>query len=390
MTDTLGKKCASAARHRHETWRERLLGYATVTATAALVWFWAANQTKQTSEVSFRLHFVPGSIENQFVGPDEPLMVRVQFSGSSSAVESAVEAVNGRTIDVAVGTCGIPSESGGHDVALADVIARIAAVADAGASVRSVQPPSTAVAVETAVRREATVTARFANARTAGQTTIEPAMVQVVVPATLAERLPASLVVDAMLTTEMLAHLEPGRRHQVEVPLSLPAELATIIGRARIDPSKARIVFTLTSTDATLTLKQVAVQIAAATGELAGRSISLAHNDEFLHEVVLAGPQDALRSIERGEAKVIAIVHLAREDFARRTDRKEISVWLLPAGVRVVSVNGVTTNAPSVGVEIAGVDNTGLKTLESKNLESKNLGSKNLGSKTSGLGNSGK
>ena len=128
------------APHRHETWRERLLGYATVTATAALVWFWAANQTKQTSEVSFRLHFVPGSIENQFVGPDEPLMVRVQFSGSSSAVESAVEAVNGRTIDVAVGTCGIPSESGGHDVVLADVIARIAAVADAGASVRSVQP----------------------------------------------------------------------------------------------------------------------------------------------------------------------------------------------------------------------------------------------------------
>ena len=100
---------------------------------------------------------------------------------------------------------------------------------------------------------------------------------------------------------------------------------------------------------------------------------------------MLAGPQDALRSIERGEAKVIAIVHLAREDFARRTDRKEVSVWLLPAGVRVVSVNGVTTNAPSVGVEIVGVDNTGLK-----NLGSKNLGSKNLGSETSGLGNSGK
>ncbi len=341
------------AHHRQESWRERLLGYATVTATAALIWVWASGQTRQSIDVSFAVHFVPGSSANQFVGPDQPLEVRVEFSGSKSAVDRAVDALNGRTIDIPVGTCGVPNESGGHDVVLRDVIARLPLISETGASVRTVQPASAAIAIEAAVRREAAVTAHFGNARTAGETVIDPKSVEVSIPAALAEKLPSALVVEATLTAEVLARLEPGRRHQLDAPLALPAELAATIGRARIEPARARVVFTLESRERTLHLKQVAVQIAAATGELSGRTVTLARDDEFLRDVVLAGPEDSLRAIERGEAKVLAIVHLAREDFARRADRKEITLWMLPPGVRVVSVHGASDTAPSVGVSIS-------------------------------------
>jgi hypothetical protein len=337
---------------RHENWRDRLLGYATVTATSALIWFWASNQTRHSADVNCRVHFIPGSVENQLVGPEEPVSVRVQLLGSKVAVDRAVSALNGRTLDIAVGTLGVPSDTGGHDVALADVLAQMPLIAESGATVRAVQPTSATVAIEALTRRDASIAPRFGAARTSGETAIDPSKATVLVPSVIADKLPSTLVVEAAPSAEMLALLEPGRRHQVEVPLVLPPEVAALVGRARIDPPTARIVFTLESAERTLALRQVAVQVAAATGELAGRSVTLSAADEFLRDVVLAGPEDSLRAIERGEAKVIAIVHLAREDFARRTSRKEVTVWMLPPGVRVVSVAGAPTSAPSVGVEI--------------------------------------
>jgi hypothetical protein len=134
--------------NRPETWRDRLVSYAAVTAIATLVWLWASNQTRHVAEANMRLLIVPESPETQAVGPPEPLAVRVQFTGSKVAVDHAVDAVNGKTLSVKTGTCGIPNSVGGYELTLADVIEQIPAVESTGASVRSTQPSFTTIAID--------------------------------------------------------------------------------------------------------------------------------------------------------------------------------------------------------------------------------------------------
>jgi len=55
--------------NRPETWRDRLVSYAAVTAIATLVWLWASNQTRHVAEANMRLLIVPESPETQAVGP---------------------------------------------------------------------------------------------------------------------------------------------------------------------------------------------------------------------------------------------------------------------------------------------------------------------------------
>lgn len=134
--------------HRSEGWRERLLSFATITAIAALVWNWASTQTRQTGEANCRIHFLPASAEAQSVGPADPITVRVQFSGSKAAVDAAVNAVNGRVFDVAVGTLGVPAEPGGHEIQLGDLLAQMPVVDESGAHVRWVLPASASIAID--------------------------------------------------------------------------------------------------------------------------------------------------------------------------------------------------------------------------------------------------
>ena len=338
---------------RIETWRERLLTIATVTATTALVWVWASSQTRQSADVTCEIHFVPATPESQIVEPTEPITLRIQFTGSKIAVDRAIDAMNGRTIDVPVGTAGVPNESGAHKVMLADMLAQLPVVSESGAAVHSVQPSSAGLAVETLVTREARVTARFGNARAGGEVAIEPSTVRVMIPSQQLAGIPDQLVVDAIVPADTLAQLEPGRRHQVEALLTLPPDVAAIAGRARITPAKARVAFTLDSAERALTIKQVPVQISASPTQLASHAVRLAQSDEYLANVMLAGPEPLLRAIERGEIKsmVAAIVTLGDADFEQTSVRKPIALWSLPPGVRVVSVGGLTA-IPTVQVEI--------------------------------------
>lgn len=333
-------------------WQERLLTFVTVTAITALVWIWATNQTRQTTDVTCMLHFVPASSERQIVLPAESIPIRIQFAGSRSEIERAVEACNGRTLDLAVGTAGVPGEPGVHEVVLADALALFGAIEKSGASVRAVQPAFASVEVRALVARDATVRPRFGSARLSGDAIVQPATVQLLLPADAADALPTTAAVDAVVPPEILGDLEAGRRHQLDLALTLPPDLAGLAGRVRIDPPRARIAFTLESTERSTVLRQVPVQVAASPVELAERSVRLAPEDEFLREVALSGPEDAIRAIERGDARIIAFVHLSREDFARGTARKEVSTWLLPPGVRVVAVNG-SGAAPTVALSFS-------------------------------------
>ncbi|MEY3026686.1 MAG: hypothetical protein RLZZ238_1583 [Planctomycetota bacterium] len=221
------------APHRPESWREKLLSYATVTATAALIWIWASNQTRQSADANCRVHFLPADRETQSVGPEEPVSVRLQFTGSKSAVEAAVNAVNGRIFDLTVGTTGIPSEPGSHDIPLAQILKAVSGVSDSGAALRAVQPQTASIVIETIVRREARVIVRPAGRGALTGVTFEPRTVSVWVPEALLPKLPSTLVVEAVVPQTGL--------EESEVTLSLPSDIAAVVGKVRIDPPRVTV-----------------------------------------------------------------------------------------------------------------------------------------------------
>lgn len=221
-----------------DSWKERLLSFATVTATAALIWIWASSQTRQSADANCRLHFVPSAADTQSVGPEEPISVRIQFSGSKSEVEDAVNAVNGRVFDIVVGSAGVPSTPGGHEVSLAELIAAMPAIEETGVRVQSVQPSIANVAIETVVRREARILVRTASGGPARAAVAEPAVVSIWVPEPLLPRLPEPIVVEAIVGDGFMAS-PPGST--TDVPVALPADTAALIGRARMDPVRVRV-----------------------------------------------------------------------------------------------------------------------------------------------------
>jgi len=223
----------TAHAHRSDSWRDRLLSFATVTATTVLIWIWASSQTRQTAEANCRIHFIPATADTQRVGPEEPISVRIQFSGSSTAVESAVNAVNGRVFDIPVGTLGTPSVSGGHEVTLDSVIAAMQPIEESGATVRSVQPATANLAIEAIVRREATVVVRAAQSGALTRVRHEPQTVSIWLPAGLDGKLPESLVVEAFAP-----HTS---QRELEITLRLPPDIEAVVGRARIEPSTVRV-----------------------------------------------------------------------------------------------------------------------------------------------------
>jgi hypothetical protein len=235
MMMSLRTNGAKHPQHQPESWREKLLSFATVTATALLIWIWASGQTRQSAEANCRIHFLPASADAQSVGPEEPVSVRVQFSGSKSSVEDAVNAVNGRVFDIVVGTAGVPNTPGGHEVSLAELIAAMPAIEETGVLVRSVQPSIANVAIESVVRHEARVLVRTASGAIIESAVVEPETVSIWVPQPLVARMTDPCTVDAIVPSA------PAPGVTVEVPVTLPADVATTLGRARIEPNRVRV-----------------------------------------------------------------------------------------------------------------------------------------------------
>jgi hypothetical protein len=235
MMMSLRTNGAKHPQHPPESWREKLLSFATVTATALLIWIWASGQTRQSAEANCSIHFLPASADAQSVGPEEPVSVRVQFSGSKSSVEDAVNAVNGRVFDIVVGTAGVPNTPGGHEVSLAELIAAMPAIEETGVLVRSVQPSIANVAIESVVRHEARVLVRTASGAIIENAVVEPETVSIWVPQPLVARMTDPCTVDAIVPSA------PAPGVTVEVPVTLPADVATTLGRARIEPNRVRV-----------------------------------------------------------------------------------------------------------------------------------------------------
>ena len=333
--------------------KESIANATVVTLVTLLIWTWAAGETRETEPSFVDLELVSPTEGSLQFSPSRIPTVRLMIRGPRRAVESASERLR-EPVEITAGTLGVPAEPGEHDLDLARVTTELLESWRLPVTVIDANPAMVRVQVEAlSQRRSRIVPILPASARTTGRLEIEPESATVVLPNAI-EGLD-DLEIEARITERDLEGRQPGRRHQFQVTLQLPEALAEVAENARIDPPIAEVRLTLDSNDEDLELSApVPVQIAGPAADLEDWSVEVDPSSAYLRKVVLRGPADEIQRLRdrEGGLGVIAFVHLTSDDLLQMVEEKPVTLWSLPPGIEVTSVDGDATSSPRIAVRI--------------------------------------
>ena len=343
--------------------RERIITILTVTLVTVLIWIWAAGETRRTEREFASLSFVPPTEGSLRITPSEVANVEFEIRGPQRAISKATERFR-TLIDVPVGAFGLPATPGEHQIQMQGLAEALVSEWRLPITVLSADPPSVTVTIESLSRREARVSALLpASVRTIGNTEVSPASAMIELPGDPAQlESLGELVLNARVSKSDLEGRLPGALHRVQVPLQVPQEFADRLksmgidpGTIRPDPLNAQVTLTLDSNDVELSLPNpVPVQIAGPPTALEDWIVTIDPSSAFLRNVVLRGPKDVIGQLEQrqGGLGVIAFVHLTSDDLLTRVQEKPVTLWSLPEGVEVTSVENDATSSPRVRLVI--------------------------------------
>lgn len=334
------------------SWRAHLGTVGLVTLITVLIWIWAAGETAEVRNFEARVDLRPTDPQRMRVSPDRVEgNVRIVARGSTRALGRFQDLLAEGPIDLVAGVGGMPSAEGVSPVNLASVLADLPTVRNTGVSLEQVDPLSIEVRIDPLESLGLRVVAELPPGllQLDGDLQVEPPEAFARLPAAL-RRETSTLTVLAVPDRRQLEQLEPGT-HTLTVALQFPPGLAAVARGAAIDPPTVQISFTSRSRTATTTLASVPVQVAGISGELQRHTVAV--QDEFLREVVLSGPPEAIARIDAGQARIVAFVHLDSRDLDRRIETKRVSLWMLPKGVSVQRVGDHEGSDPEVRLSIA-------------------------------------
>ncbi|TVQ54614.1 MAG: hypothetical protein EA377_05080 [Phycisphaerales bacterium] len=325
-----------------------------VTAVTALIWFWAAAETRGDRSISVRLQFVVADPDDWLVTPPQRT-VRIEVQGSRLALDQAdrvlrqpvpiefVPVVGAKTIDIL-------NALRDHDELEAT-----------GVRIRSAEPSVVEIDSDRIVRVPARVRATLPGVQTVGEVEVRPAEVTVAMPSRLRERWLGAINVEAFVDRGRLDQLDPGRHHVIDVAVR-PADGLPSNGGIQIEPGTVQLAFTMRSRIRETRLDQVRVQLAGPPEDY--REFRVDVLDPILRDVTIRGEGDLIRRIESEEVTVVAILHLSNREKEQRIDAKPISYFLAlirepdgaSRGVQVEGQIGDSLRPPPIRLDIQRID----------------------------------
>lgn len=339
--------------------RDRIVNIVTVTLVTVLIWMWAAGETRRTEREFATLSFVPPTEGSLRITPSELPNVEFEIRGPQRAIAAAAERFR-TLVEIPAGAFGVPADPGDHQVQLRGLGESLVSEWRIPVTVLSADPPSIMVEIEALSRREARVVAMLPDSvGTIGNTEVSPSSATIELPGdpSQLESL-GELVLTAQVNRSDLEGRLPGALHRVQVPLQVPAELASRLEALGIDPNSirpdpldAQVTLTLDSNDVELKLPNpVPVQIAGPAAALDDWTVTIDPESTFLRDVVLRGSKDVIGQLAQREGGlgVIAFVHLTSDDLLTRVTEKPVTLWSLPEGVEVTSVENDATSSPRI------------------------------------------
>jgi hypothetical protein len=309
-----------------------------VTAVAVLIWVWAAGETRTEREFNAHVRFtVPAS----WIVDRQRVNVRFKAEGSRLALERAEQALR-RELSVA-----LPAVAGRQTIDLMDVLPDIPHVKATGVRIL---PPTDPVAVELEIDEikhvPARIRASLPGVQTIGEIEIEPPTAMVSLPVSHRQRLPGEIVLDAFIERSRLETLRPDIRHTLDAPLRLPETPGATADNVTIEPTTARVSFTVRSRIRELALESVRIQVAGPHEDHGEYVVEL--EDPWLRGVTISADADLIRRIENNEATVVAVLHLTSLEKEQRIERKPVAYFVALGGPRPVVVDARVGDSPEL------------------------------------------
>ncbi len=307
-----------------------------VTLIAVMVWLYAEAQTLDSlvkTDLPVRILLPQGSdlIPQVELEPDR---IRLEILGPAKTIESLRQEL--RAIELPVGQYGVPDVPGTHNLVLASIIPQTPLVSGSRVSVVQIDPPVLEMTLDR--WREVDLTVQMdeiPGVDFAPGVVFNPVQVRVRIAESILSRLDSnSLRLVANPNRRDLVDIQPGVRHTVQVPLSIPAIADS--SKYEITAPSVFMSFEIRSRRATVTRSAVPIHLVLPAMEQNRYRVVL--EELFIPEVTVSGPQALIdRFGPEGDLRLIGYLRLSSDDLSRGIAEKTVTFDHLPDQITVDS-----------------------------------------------------
>jgi hypothetical protein len=296
-----------------------------VTVVTALIWAWAATETREEKTVFGTVRFAIEDETTQWLIAPRDLAPNITLEGSKMAIQRAEQVLRtGLVLDIR------KREPGRQTIDLAQAIQEHRLIADTGATVSATEPATIGLDVDRIVHVQAARIDPKLPGVQVRDLEIDQTNVVISMPSLVRERYPGDLAVEAFVETRQLQGLPPGVQHNVDAAIRLPQVGLQNQPAVTVTPATVRISFTILSRTRELLLDSVRVQVEGSPENFREYLVEL--TEQTLREVTVEADADLIQRIEAGEMYVAAVVHLSLTDMEQGVTQKAASFFLaLPA-----------------------------------------------------------
>jgi len=310
-----------------------------VTIVTLLVWLFAESRTLRVETVLVPIEISVGGSSSAFrlTDPDSWTgSVEIELLGPAAEIdEIRGRAIKGITLEIGDELEATP---GVRSVELLEAIRKDALFAQSGLTVRRTHPSLLGLETDRLETITLAVEVDLEGVQTSGPVTIEPAEIEVRIPATVASGLELHAI--AQVPPGAISALTPGRRTEISQVVigidGLPEEAWGV----RLEEPRAVVTMAIRVRTESLTLREVPVRLSLLPGDLAVWTMEMAPEDRVLENVLLTGPVSAIEQIRRGDVVLWAVATVGTEiaegqdaDAVERTVVAPVRLVGLPAGV---------------------------------------------------------
>lgn len=318
--------------------KTRLGTYLVVTAITLLIWIWAAGETRNEDTVYARVKVLASSDFETIVSPAGDRQVDIEVKGSARSIQRLRQMLS-QPLELTTGSYGIPREAGRHTISLAEAIQAQPEMTQGDITILNTDPSTLEIEVDSMTQISVPVEPILTGVTLGGEAVSNPETATLTLPSRIVAQIPGARVI-AEPSPSTLSGLEAGRSQRILVPLRLPAALRPYAQNITIDPTSVQLAFTLILKTRSSTIPIVPVQVAAPAQDLSEYTVTIDPSSQFLADVVIEGAVDVVKAFEEKKPPVVAFVHLTSDDLSRMVEEAPVTLWELPEGLRVTSVDG--------------------------------------------------
>lgn len=320
------------------SWQREIWTYLVVTIVTALIWAWAAGETREQHTI--------GSAQVQFIVPDAAgwvispsrQAVTLELSGPKRGLQE-MEHHFRRPVSVVV-----PVIAGKQGIELREQLQRLDEVRQSGVTIVSVEPPVAELELDPIERMTVKIKPDLSGVTPEGEIVVDPPEAVISLPSTARKDLGPDVAVTAKFERFELDGLKAGVPHALEAKLSLSNGTTAPPEHVLITPAKAKVSFTIRSRTRDTTLASVPVMLAAGEEK---DNIDVVLQTHSLENVVVTADADLVRRIETGEVQVVAMVNLTPRERQERVASAAVSCFLA-----LVPKPGGATNGETVAARL--------------------------------------